>query len=225
MTTYKLVEGRGEMPRLFAVARRGDYVSTIAMRRRWFGGEGDDVESDQSVDDNDISSLPSWAQEQLRSYQSKLKEVNQESAGRRHQINELSERLEALEQQRQAGLSLEEKLKETESQITSLRQFEDRAKGLEALIRKSNEQRIAAIPEAMRSLVPVDAMSPEQVAAWLDKNAAVLSKPIAPELDGGAGGAGGGKTVQLSEQEKMIARRVGMTDEEYVNAKKRAGLG
>ena len=186
-------------------------------------GSGDEA-VEVGGDDKDLSSLPGWAQEQIRGYESRLKEVNNESAGRRIKLNEMAERLEALEKQRQAGLSLEEKLRETESQINSLRQFEDRAKGLEAIIRDSNAQRIAAIPEGMRSLVPVDAMSPEQVAAWLDRNAAVLSKPIAPDLDGGAGGVGGGKTVQLSENEKLIARRVGMSDEDYLKAKKRAGL-
>lgn len=210
-------------------ARRKNDPRTLEKRRTWFadedtppgenGGDGGNETGDGGEKDGkkDFSALPEWARSEIDSLQNRLKEVNHESASRRHQLNEMSERLQKLEEQRQAGLSAEEKLREAQANIDSLKQFEDRAKKLEDMIRQSNEQRIAQIPEHMRSLVPDG--SPADVAAYLDRNAALLTKPIAPDLDGGAGSGSGTRQPALTDEEKQIARRTGISEEAYAQRK------
>jgi multidrug efflux pump subunit AcrA (membrane-fusion protein) len=65
--------------------------------------------------------------------------------------------------------------------------LQERLDAITAQAQAANERRIAAIPDTMRSLVPEydDAL---KLAAWLDANAAVFSRPTPPPLDGRAGG-------------------------------------
>ena len=76
--------------------------------------------------------------------------------------------------------------------------LQERLDALLAQAQAANERRIAAIPDAMRSLVP-DYDDPLKVAAWLDANAAVFSRPTPPPLDGRAGGNGTPATVTDAE--------------------------
>lgn len=153
----------------------------------------------------DWESLPGWAREERESLQARLSEVNNESAARRHQLKEYEERIARLEADRQERMTVEEKLKEAQAMADSLRQFEERAKSLEDRIKASNQQRIEAIPEQQRSLVPVDELSAEKLATWLDKNEALLRKPVAPQLDGGAGGSGGTPNVMVTDADRRAA--------------------
>ena len=76
--------------------------------------------------------------------------------------------------------------------------LQERLDAITAQAQAANERRIAAIPEHMRSLVPEydDAL---KLAAWLDANAAVFSRPAPPPLDGRAGGNGTPATVTDAE--------------------------
>ena len=76
--------------------------------------------------------------------------------------------------------------------------LQERLDAITAQAQAANERRIAAIPEHMRSLVPEydDAL---KLAAWLDANAAVFSRPTPPPLDGRAGGNGTPATVTDAE--------------------------
>jgi multidrug efflux pump subunit AcrA (membrane-fusion protein) len=76
--------------------------------------------------------------------------------------------------------------------------LQERLDAITAQAQAANERRIAAIPENMRSLVPEydDAL---KLAAWLDANAAVFSRPTPPPLDGRAGGNGTPATVTDAE--------------------------
>ena len=76
--------------------------------------------------------------------------------------------------------------------------LQERLDAITAQAQSANERRIAAIPEHMRSLVPEydDAL---KLAAWLDANAAVFSRPAPPPLDGRAGGNGTPATVTDAE--------------------------
>jgi hypothetical protein len=67
--------------------------------------------------------------------------------------------------------------------------LQERLDAITAQAQAANERRIAAIPEAMKSLVP-EYDDPLKLAAWLDANAAVFSRPTPPPLDGRAGGNG-----------------------------------
>ena len=76
--------------------------------------------------------------------------------------------------------------------------LQERLDAITAQAQAANERRIAAIPDAMKSLVP-EYDDPLRLAAWLDANAAVFSRPIAPPLDGRAGGSGAPPTVTDAE--------------------------
>jgi multidrug efflux pump subunit AcrA (membrane-fusion protein) len=67
--------------------------------------------------------------------------------------------------------------------------LQERLDAITAQAQAANERRIAAIPDTMRSLVP-EYDDPLKLAAWLDANAAVFSRPTPPPLDGRAGGNG-----------------------------------
>ena len=83
--------------------------------------------------------------------------------------------------------------------------LQERLDAITAQAQAANERRIAAIPEHMRSLVPEydDAL---KLAAWLDANAAVFSRPAPPPLDGRAGGNGTPAMVTDDEVNEYAAR-------------------
>jgi len=76
--------------------------------------------------------------------------------------------------------------------------LQERLDALMTQAQAANERRINAIPEQMRSLVP-EYDDPLKLAAWLDANAAVFSRPAPPPLDGRAGGNGTPATVTDAE--------------------------
>ena len=83
--------------------------------------------------------------------------------------------------------------------------LQERLDAITAQAQAANERRIAAIPDHMRSLVPEydDAL---KLAAWLDANAAVFSRPTPPPLDGRAGGNGTPAMVTDEEVNEHAAR-------------------
>ena len=76
--------------------------------------------------------------------------------------------------------------------------LQERLDAITAQAQAANERRIAAIPDGMKSLVP-EYDDPLKLAAWLDANAAVFSRPTPPPLDGRAGGNGTPATVTDAE--------------------------
>jgi len=83
--------------------------------------------------------------------------------------------------------------------------LQERYDALIAQVQATNEKRIAAIPEQMRSLVP-EYDDPQRLAAWLEANAAVFTKPAAPSLDGRAGGNGTSTAITEDEINQLAAR-------------------
>ena len=83
--------------------------------------------------------------------------------------------------------------------------LQERLDAITAQAQAANERRIAAIPENMRSLVPEydDAL---KLAAWLDANAAVFSRPTPPPMDGRAGGNGTPAMVTDAEVRDFATR-------------------
>jgi hypothetical protein len=83
--------------------------------------------------------------------------------------------------------------------------LQERLDAITAQAQAANERRIAAIPDTMRSLVP-EYDDPLKLAAWLDANAAVFSRPAPPPLDGRAGGNGTPAMVTEDEVNEYAAR-------------------
>lgn len=194
----------------------------LRQRRTWRA----DSPTDQSPDtppsvpnasadsEGKIDDLPSWAQTQLKA-------LRAEAAARRVELKKFEQESA---QREQARLIEEGKFKELAekhgSEVARLKPYEERVSALEGAIRKSNEARISRIREDMRAIVPTD-YSPEKLADWLDANLDKLTSPRAPELDAGA--SGGVVSTSLTPAEREFAREFGLTDEEYLKSKQKAG--
>lgn len=207
---------------------------SLALRRAWYSSDGLDPESPKGdapkstgnggtpppPEMGRIEDLPSWAQDEI-------KKLRNESAQRRVKLNELEEQERSFARREQARLAEEGKFKELAesraAELAKLQPYQQRAEALETMIRESNTRRIEQVREDMRTLIPTD-YPPEKLSGWLDANWTRLMPRQAPETDAGAGGAGGsGKSVTLTAEEKAMAAKTGMTEEQYIKAKEKAG--
>ena len=115
-------------------------------------------------------------------------------------LAERAAELEQLKTFRQEQLTktgnYEELLKESQSKLTTL---EPKAKQFDELleeIRDDNKKRVASMPEDRRHIVPD--IDPVALRCWLDKAIPVLTRPQAPNVDGGAGVSGGASGVSVT---------------------------
>lgn len=186
------------------------------------GGQQEGGTGGQSNGAFDLSKLPPDAQEYVRTLQTQLNDVNSESKARRLKIYEMEKRLRAIEQGNQQQLAEQGNYKAIADQhaakIAELEPYKTRAESLEILFRESNDRRVKALPEDKRGLVPLD-YPPEKLSTWLDMNFEHLIKKPAPSTDAGAGGSGSGQTkVELTPEQKVMAKRFNMTDEQYAKS-------
>lgn len=208
---------------LIQIARRSGSTSiNLAKRRAWYGeGEnaGDQQENQQG--DSSLPTTPEGWEKLARALQKRVTERDTSIETLRKRAETAEGRITAIETANQDRLAKQgnfEELAQTRlTEVESLRPVAARAAALEKIIREGNEERIKAIPEQMRTLIPTD-YEPEKLQAWLNANAARLVKDPAPSFDAGAGGSGGGNpaaTVKLTQEQKEMARAAGMTEKEY----------
>jgi len=141
--------------------------------------------------------------EQLRA---ELEAARKEAAKYRTQLRQTEKEATAAEAKRLAEQGEYRTLYESvKAKADAADALQERLDAITAQAQAANERRIAAIPEHMRSLVPEydDAL---KLAAWLDANAAVFSRPTPPPLDGRAGGNGAAATVTDEEVKEFAAR-------------------
>lgn len=142
-------------------------------------------------------------------------------------INTLGERITAIEAANRKKLEEQGDFAtvktELMAQIENLKPSAERAAALEKILRESNEARIKNVPERKRSMIPMD-YPPERLQKWLADNEALLANEPPPNFDAGAGaGAGQGSvTPKLTDEQKQLAKKVGMTDEQYAAAMHKA---
>jgi hypothetical protein len=138
-----------------------------------------------------------------------IKKLRAEAAGYRREKTAAEKARETAEQ---AALTEQGKFKElfekAQPKIADYDSLKERYDAMVAHIQEMNDRRIAAIPDSMKSLVP-DYDDPQRLAAWLEANAATLTKPVAPSLDGGAGGNRGVAPV-TEEEVAAFAQRMGV---------------
>lgn len=141
---------------------------------------------------------------------------------------EAEAKLQQLEAERQAELEkrLEEQQKWKEladkraAQLAEAERKAAKADEYEIEMKSYVEESIGKIPDDMKSMVPDGSI--EQQFKWLKRNYEKLMKPTAPPTGAGARGAGGSTTqIELSPEEQQIARKFGMTDEEYFKYKEK----
>jgi DNA repair exonuclease SbcCD ATPase subunit len=105
---------------------------------------------------------------------------------------------------------------QTTSELSELKpkaeQFEAYKETMQALF----DAQVEEIPEELRALIP-DELSVKQKIDWIAKNKRLLLKPVGPDIGAGQRGAGNsGSSVELTAEQKEVARRFGYTDDEYI---------
>ena len=141
--------------------------------------------------------------EQLRA---ELEAARKEAAKYRTQLRQTEKEATAAEAKRLAEQGEYRSLYEAiEPKADAADALQERLDAITAQAQSANERRVAAIPDAMKSLVP-EYDDPLKLAEWLDANAAVFSRPTPPPLDGRAGGNGTPAVVTEDEVNEYAAR-------------------
>ena len=169
--------------------------------------DGQQMEPEQANSDH----APALSPEQLRA---ELEAARKEAAKYRTQLRQSEKTAADAETRRLAEQGEYKALYESvKAKADAADALQERLDAITAQAQAANERRIAAIPEHMRSLVPEydDAL---KLAAWLDANAAVFSRPAPPPMDGRAGGNGGGPLLDEAAI-KAQAIRLGLDPEGY----------
>jgi flagellar biosynthesis chaperone FliJ len=212
-------------------ARCGRGGVDLRKRRRWFA-EGDDADDGGSGDaDIDLSSVDPAVKKYIDGLQNRIKDLNHESAGRRHKLDELSAKVEALSSTRRQELEEDGKYKTLyEQQMQENAQLKlaaDRAEAYEQQIKAQNDAMLARIPDDWKPTVTAltDDLPPHKLATWLQGNMDRFTTPKAPQTDAGTS-TGGGKAPVTLTPEQELAYKSGQFEskEEYVKFAKQAGL-
>lgn len=149
---------------------------------------------------------PEWTPENAAAAAVKIKELTAENAKWHKRLRETERAKEA---EAEAAMAEQGKYKElyqqAQSKAARADALQERLDAITAQAQSANERRVAAIPDAMKSLVP-EYDDPLKLAEWLDANAAVFSRPTPPPLDGRAGGNGTPAVVTEDEVNEYAAR-------------------
>ena len=182
-----------------------DEITAPAATPEAQAADGQQMEPEQANSDH----APALSPEQLRA---ELEAARKEAASYRTKLRQTEK---AKTDAETAAMAEQGKYKElyqsVKAKADAADALQERLDAITAQAQAANERRIAAIPEHMRSLVPEydDAL---KLAAWLDANAAVFSRPAPPPLDGRAGGNGTPATVTDAEV-LDFANRMGVRPE------------
>lgn len=148
-----------------------------------------------------------------------VEKLRRENAKWRTTVRELEDQQKQREEQELAEQQKWRELAEKrERELSEYKPFKDQYESMLESTRESNQRRIEAIPENMRSLVP-EYDDPARLSRWLDQNASVLSRPAPASMDATAGNGQRPKGEPLSEEEYRIAKSLGISPENYAKRK------
>lgn len=147
-----------------------------------------------------IDALP----EDIQAY---IRELRRENETHRKASKSATEAAAAAENARLAEQGKYKELYEkTAADFAAAKANDDRTKELETAFNATLEARIAAVPKEFQNLIP-RALSPVQLSAWLDSNAAALTTRMAPKLDAGAASVSGQPYAGSVDHLKKVATR------------------
>lgn len=183
-----------------------------------------DSQNDQLGSNDNAKTLEDW-QKLAIAREKRLKETEEKLQFVSSAKGSLEDRIKAIEQAQKDKLEKDGDYKaladKHAADVEKYKPLAERASTLEAIIRESNEARIKNVPDSMKALIPSD-YAPEKLQTWLNANEALLVKPPAPDYDGGKGGNGSAPpNIKLSPDEKAMAKRMGVTEEDYMKVKAR----
>ena len=150
-----------------------------------------------------------------------VKDLRQEAASYRTKLRTLEQKEKDADETRLVEQKEWQTLAEQRAgEVKELESYKDMYTAMVDSVAESNTQRVKAIPESMQGLVP-NFDDPIKLSGWLDANAQLLGKPIAPTMNGSAGGGERPTEIgTLSPEELKAARRMNITAKEYQEAKR-----
>lgn len=95
-----------------------------------------------------------------------------------------------------------------------LKPLADVAEAQEKTLQDYLAAQIEELPEDARSMVPED-YSTLQKLRWLSDNKVKLMKPVGPDIGAGERGGSQEKTVALTQEQKAIAKKTGVSEADY----------
>jgi len=170
------------------------------------------VTTQPATGDGKIQTEPAQPLRTLETAEQRIKELNAENLRLRKQADAAAKAKTEAETAAMAEQGKYRELYESvKAKADAADALQERLDALMTQAQAANERRINAIPEQMRTLVP-EYDDPLKLAAWLDANAAVFSRPAPPPMDGRAGGNGTPATVTDAEV-LDFANRMGVRPE------------
>lgn len=109
---------------------------------------------------------------------------------------------------------------QAEGELAELKPKAERLTTYEATLKETLDSAIAEIPENKRSLIPSE-YSVDQQLKWISQNRLLLAKTAPVDLGAGNRGGDGSSSVNLTDEEKQIAARMGVKPEDYAKQKKK----
>lgn len=204
---------------------------SLAQRRRWFADEDDSKSDDHSSTDGqkpdtDKGDVPADLADLVELIKkdpitAALTVKNLRAEAKKHRTDKEAADAARAEQERKR-LADEKKYEELsrnlESELNGLKPRAQRAEAMETYLTNAVKTRIGQIPEAFRDLVP-DYDDPLKTIEWLDKNQTKLQQQRAPDMGAGQGGSGGGGSTTLTDEERQMAQRLGVSPADYAKMK------
>lgn len=164
---------------------------------------------------NDFPKLPEWAQSEMQA-------LRREAAAHREKKLEAERAAKAAED---ARLTEQQKWQELADkrgkELEGLKPIQERLTAYETAFKTALHKRLEAIPDQFKTLVP-EFDDPVKTWGWLDANQHLFTARKAPGLDGGAQDQSGKQAPQLTAQEVLAAKAMGLTLEVYAKRKAEA---
>jgi phage I-like protein len=106
----------------------------------------------------------------------------------------------------------------TQAELTSLKPKAEQVDDYEKTLSDVLAEQVAELPEEFRDVIP-DGLSTKQKLDWLAKNKSKFMKADPFDIGAGKRGTKPDKKFELTAEEKELAKRFGMSEEDYAKNK------
>ena len=150
---------------------------------------------------------------------SRFDEVNNQLREIQKQLKkEQKEKATAVEKQLEEQGKYKELYEDRGTQLAEAQQKAERVDSLDETVKALLKAQIDSLPELAQKLVPSE-MSDQQQLNWIAEKRSLLSKPSAPDIGAHTLGGENGSTAELTADEKEAAKKMGVSEKDYVKQK------
>jgi len=150
---------------------------------------------------------------------SRFKEVNDEKKALEARLAKLERAQSEADQKRLEDEKRYQELADKyKAELDQVRPVAGQVDDYKAALKETAAAQIALLPEDVRDLVP-EYPDPRDTLTWLNKNAAKLKRPLAPDMDAGVRGDSAKPAIKLTPGEEKALRMSHMKREDYIAAK------